>query len=256
MKRLLIFLALSILFAAGAVGFALNRQYSLQNVVYPTSTPYPTVVPSPTASPAASSSPAATATPAASPASLQPTASIDVPYTLQAPFNVWDALHEETCEEASLVMVKHYLDGTPLGTPAQVDQELKDMVSWETDHGYGTSITLQQLNQIAIDYYGLKTGHVVSVSSYLDLKKELAAGHPIITGMAGKLLPNPYFSNGGPNYHMLVVKGYDATGFLTNEPGTYRGNGYHYDYGIFFTALHDWNAQNILQGAKEYLVFK
>ena len=113
-----------------------------------------------------------------------------------------------------------------------------------------------QLNQIAIDYYGLKTGHVVSVSSYLDLKKELAAGHPIITGMAGKLLPNPYFSNGGPNYHMLVVKGYDATGFLTNEPGTYRGNGYHYDYGIFFTALHDWNAQNILQGAKEYLVFK
>jgi hypothetical protein len=35
---------------------------------------------------------------------------ISVPFASQAPFAVWDEIHEEACEEASLVMVKYYLD--------------------------------------------------------------------------------------------------------------------------------------------------
>lgn len=181
---------------------------------------------------------------------------LDVPYTMQAPYNIWDYLHENACEEASLIMVVHFLQKTPLASQSQADNEIKALVAFETAHGYGPSITLAQLNQIAKDYYGIYNGEVIPISSTDQLEVELAAGHPLILGMAGKLLPNPYFSNGGPNYHMLVAKGYDATGIITNDPGTWHGDGFHYDFGAFYTAIHDWNPTNILNGEKAYLVFR
>ena len=194
--------------------------------------------------------------PAPPPLPLPASAHLPVPYTLQAPFNKWDPLHEDACEETSLIMVKHYLEHSPIASPEQADQEISALVHWETAHGYGPSITLEQLDQIAKAYYGLQNGQVMTVSSIDKVKQELAAGHPAIVGLAGKLLPNPYFSNGGPNYHMLVAVGYDSAGILTNEPGTWHGEGYHYDYAPFYAAIHDWNSQNILSGQKAYLVFK
>ena len=206
---------------------------------------------------------AATAAPTAriiaavpAPTALPVSANNKVPYTMQAPYNKWDPLHEDACEETSLIMVKHYLDQTPISSPEQADREITDLVTWEQVHGYGPSISLEQLNQVAKDYYGLKNGKVVQISSIDEIKPELSNGHPVIVGLAGKLLPNPYFSNGGPNYHMLTVTGYDGTGVITNEPGTWHGNGYHYAYASFYSAIHDWNASNILLGQKAYLAFE
>ena len=68
--------------------------------------------------------------------------------------------------------------------------------------------------------------------------------------------PNPNFKDGGPNYHMLVVTGYDATGFVTNDPGTRLGQNFHYDYAGFDYAIHDWDATNIQNGGRDMLVFK
>ena len=183
-------------------------------------------------------------------------AALTVTYTMQAPFNKWDALHEDACEEASLVMVKHFLDGTVLASPEQADKEITDLVNFEVKNDYGPSITLQELKEVANLYFGLKNGTVKQVTSVNDIKKLVTSGHPVILGMAGKLLPNPYFSNGGPNYHMLIVKGYDASGFITNEPGTWHGDGFHYSYQTFYNAIHDWNPSNILTRSKEGLVFE
>jgi len=244
----LVILPLAVLLSLGAAAQGWNRQKSHQDAAATVSAV--SVNPAPTSTPAVLET-VSTPVPTPLPASFQ----LSVPYTMQAPFNKWDPLHEDACEETSLVMVRHFLTGTPIGTPEQADQEITDLVHWEEQHGYGPSITLAQLNQVAAGYYGLTHGRVVALSNPDELRQAVAAGQPLILGMAGKQLPNPYFSSGGPNYHMLVVKGYDATGFLTNEPGTWHGDGFHYDYGVFFTAVHDWNAQNILLGAKEYLVF-
>jgi len=70
------------------------------------------------------------------------------------------------------------------------------------------------------------------------------------------MLGNPYFSGEGPWYHMLVITWYDHRGFITNDPGTKRGEGYHYDEATLINAIHDWTGvkENIAQGGKSMLI--
>jgi hypothetical protein len=179
---------------------------------------------------------------------------ITVPYTRQAPFSVWDALHEDACEEASLLMVKHFLDGTKISDKQSIDNEIIDLVNFEEENGYQTSITLDELNAISKNKYGI-SGVVKKNITNNDIKKEIAAGKPVIVGAAGKILPNPYFRNGGPIYHMLVITGYDNTNFITNDPGTMKGDGFKYTFSDLYNAIHDWDPTNIMNGQKAYLVF-
>ncbi len=180
---------------------------------------------------------------------------LKVPFTSQAPLLIWDAIHEDACEEASLIMVKHFLNDTVFNSKEETDSEINSIISYEQQNGYDPSITLSRLNRLTADLLDLKTGQVKTASTVNDIKKELADGHPVIVGAAGKILFNPNFKNGGPNYHMIVITGYDETGFVTNDPGTRLGENYQYDYGILFNAIHDYDSENILNGGKKYLVF-
>lgn len=183
-------------------------------------------------------------------------ASITMPFTTQAPFAVWDALHEDACEEASLLMVKHFLGGTQFESKGSADTEIKNMISYEEANGMSPSITLNQLNSVAANYSGMKNGVVKTDMTIDDIMLELSNGRPVIVGAAGKLLKNPNFKDGGPNYHMLVIKGFDANGFITNDPGTRLGENYRYDFATLYNAIHDFDAGNIVNGQKAYLVFK
>lgn len=151
-------------------------------------------------------------------------------------------------------MLRHFLHGTEAGSIDDQEAELHTLVQWEDDHSYGPSISLEDLSTVAKEVLSLNSG-TVKTATETALKKELAAGHPVIIGAAGKLLHNPHFKNGGPNYHMLVIKGYDDTGFITNDPGTQYGESYHYSYAVLMNAIHDWTTGDITQGAARYLVF-
>ncbi len=186
---------------------------------------------------------------------LPKSALIQAPFLSQAPFAVWDALHEDACEEASLVMVKYAMENKKEISLQKGDDEIKGLVSFQEKNGYGLSITLQELSEVARDYYGMKTGRVEENISIEDIKREISEGRLVIVGAAGKILPNPNFKNGGPNYHMLVVKGYDENGFITNDPGTRKGENFRYTFESLFYSIHDWNEENILKGEKNYLVF-
>ena len=178
---------------------------------------------------------------------------LEVPFMSQAPLTVWDSLHEDACEEASLLMIKHFIDKTTISSPSSFDSEINKMIDYEESNGYGPSITLQDLAVIAKTEYDLVGEiHTATISS---LRTELAAGRPVIVGAAGKILPNPNFRNGGPNYHMLVIKGYNSTEFTTDDPGTRKGHNFVYTYDDLMNAIHNWNPENILDGKKEYLVF-
>jgi uncharacterized protein YvpB len=187
--------------------------------------------------------------------SVSGNALLSVPFLSQAPFGVWDPLHEDACEEASLIMVKHFLNKDKNLLPTSGDVEIRKMIQYEEKNSYSISLTLEQLNQIAKDYAEMQTGRVKNNATADDIKKELDAGRPIIVPAAGKILPNPNFRNGGPNYHMLVVVGYDQKGFITNDPGTRKGEGFRYTFNDLYYAIHDWDAGNILNGQKAYLVF-
>lgn len=186
---------------------------------------------------------------------LPSSAIIDMPFLVQAPFANWDPLHEDACEEASLIMVKHYLDKSGISDLNQGEKEILDLVDYENQNGYGQSITLEQLADISKSYFGLKNPRIVKDVTIENIKTEIAKGRPVIIPAAGRILPNPNFKNGGPNYHMLVVKGYSNDYFITNDPGTKNGEDFKYKYEDLVNAIHDWNAENILNGEKAYLVF-
>ncbi|MFA5926999.1 MAG: C39 family peptidase [Patescibacteria group bacterium] len=188
-------------------------------------------------------------------AALPMTWLIKVPFLSQAPSANWDALHEDACEEASLIMVRHFLDNKSTISRADGDEEIKKMVAYEERAGYGGSITLRELSIAADDYFSISGSRIVYDFTVDDLKKEIAAGRPVIIPASGKALPNPNFRNGGPKYHMLVIVGYDEDEFITNDPGTKNGEGYLYKYEDLFDAIHDWDPQNINNGQKAFLVF-
>lgn len=186
---------------------------------------------------------------------------LDVPFSSQAPFAVWDELHEETCEEMSLIMAMHYVKGMRGNlSPSAAEDELQSLVAWETAQGYGYDVTIAELADIARAHYGLNARVRDDVSED-SIKEELATGHPVIVPAAGRMLGNPYFSGEGPWYHMLVITGYRSdlfgrTIFITNDPGTKRGDGYEYKADVVLNAIHDWTGvkEEIAQGKKTMLI--
>ena len=182
-------------------------------------------------------------------------ASVKVPFTTQAPLANWDALHEEACEEASLIMYHHFIVGTDITSTNSAENEIQDLVTFEGQNGYAVDVTVEQLNEIANKYYGMKTGRVIKNATIDDIKREVASGRPVIIPAAGKMLDNPNFKNGGPKYHNLVIKGYDKDGWITNDPGTRKGEYFRYTFDNLYNAIHDWDSGDITNGAKNVLVF-
>ncbi len=166
---------------------------------------------------------------------------LPVLFAQQAPFGNWDAVHEEACEEASMIMAAKYFFRQPLDETI-MEQELQKVLKWETDNNYNVDLTASQTAVILKQYYGLQA--TVSAEVTADrIKYELASGHLLIIPASGRDLPNPNFKQPGPLYHMLVIKGYDSQDFITNDPGTRKGNGFRYTYSGLLNAVHDWNDQ-------------
>jgi hypothetical protein len=82
-------------------------------------------------------------------------------------------------------------------------------------------------------------------------------GVPVIIPASGKELQNPNFRNGGPPYHMLVMKGYLADGrWIVNDPGTRKGADYLYGKQLLLNAVHDWNGGDVPRGSSVAFVIE
>ncbi len=212
----------------------------------------PTVpIPQNTAPPTTSTPPATTPPATTTPVVTTPaTINWAVPFTSQAPTGNWDAFHEQTCEEASSIMVSHYFKNVPIISD-QVENELSDVATWERANlGTDVSITAAQVVTMLTDYYGLQATLIKEPTAKM-LKAELAQEHLIIVPAQGQYLNNPYFTAPGPVYHMLVLRGYDANDhFITNDPGTKHGEQYVYTTAVLMNAIHDWNDGDVANGAK------
>ena len=164
---------------------------------------------------------------------------LDIPFIIQAPFNDWSYPFNHTCEEAAVLMVNYYLEGQTSVDQAQIKQELLDIVEYQTkNYGFHEDTSAAQTAKLISDYYGYAAEVKYGISSE-DIKKELARGNPVIVPAAGRLLNNQYFKPPGPLYHMLVIKGYNADGFITNDGGTRMGADLIYSYQVIENAIHD-----------------
>ncbi|MDO9231090.1 MAG: VanZ family protein [bacterium] len=185
---------------------------------------------------------------------------VKVPFTTQAPFSKWDEIHEEACEEASIVMLEYYFTGKKL-TREIAESEIQALVAFQKKKvGDFKDTTAQQTADLFLDFYGeIEKGKKLKVVydfDKVDLKKYLARGNPIIIPAAGRELGNPNFTAPGPFYHNLVLVGYDGDTIITNDPGTRKGERYKYNLDILYNAIHDFpgKPENIKQGRKAMIV--
>ncbi len=181
---------------------------------------------------------------------------LTVPFTSQAPFGVWDEMHEETCEEAAVFMVVRYYQGATQTVidPAEADQELYRLVALEESIGMGLSISAEQTKRVIEAAYPTFRAELVFDPTVDDLKALLAAGHPVVVPTAGRELGNPNFSGEGPLYHMYVLRGYTEDGFISNDPGTRLGREYFYSTSVVMDAIRDWNHGDVYSGARVVIV--
>lgn len=185
-------------------------------------------------------------------------ANLDVPFTTQAPFANWDFPYQEACEEASALMVNAYYKGkTGVIPQADADKEILDIVAYEKKTlGFYEDTTAAETAQFIKGFYGYDNVIVKPLTSADDIKQAVALGYPVIIPFAGKELGNPNFRNGGPPYHMLVVRGYTSKVFITNDPGTRNGRQYTYTYETILNAAHEWagSPSNVTTGKKMMIV--
>lgn len=167
--------------------------------------------------------------------------SLAVPFQSQAPTSDWGMPYQEACEEASLIMADAFFNKRSL-TVGEMDERIKILVDWETKKfGYYEDTTAAEVVVIAKEYFGLRA-EVDSDVSVDNIKKYLSQNKLVLVPAAGKVLPNPNFRNGGPLYHMLVIRGYTPDKFITNDPGTRKGEEFVYKYQDLLNAVHDWPA--------------
>jgi len=162
-----------------------------------------------------------------------------VPYAPQAPYGNW-AVHEESCEEAALLMYHEYLNGTlHLNNripDATADPVYRAMKSWQVTHyGAENDLTMDSLGKFATDYYGLKP-KVTNNATADDIKAAISSGSPVLVPVMTHSLQNNMYGQ-YTVYHVLIIKGYDAAGVFTNDAGVGNGPDHHYTWDILFTAI-------------------
>ena len=163
----------------------------------------------------------------------------NVPFASQAPFANWDMPYQEACEEAVMIMAAKYFKSEKLD--AQImDEEILKLVAWEEKNNYPIDLTADQIVEVLKKYFFINA-YTDTETNVQNIKDLLNQKKLIIIPAAGRQLGNPYFTGVGPLYHNLVIIGYDEDEFITNDPGTRRGEKYRYKYFDLINAIHDWN---------------
>lgn len=262
MKKILVSLATLILIAiivVAAVFMWRDARYSTQAVDLPPDTAFTTLVQVPTTE-IDTNTKAKTENPKSASESQPESKSTPIPDALnlkaafyaQAPTGNWDYPWQEACEEATILLIANeYFNHQ--WTSSQFNQQILTMVDWENKtFGDYKHTSMAQTDQMIHEVLNLKTK--IHENPTLDtIKKILTKGHFIVLPLAGQELGNPYFSNGGPVYHVVVAKGYTKNNqIITHDVGTKRGENYVYDWETIDAALHDY-AEPISNGERRII---
>lgn len=166
-----------------------------------------------------------------------------VPFAAQAPFGDWkDPRQQHGCEEASLLMAFYWIqnEDLPKETALREILALSDFEEKNFNNAYDLSIadTLRLWNE----YFSIGKAFVEYDISIGDIKREIVNGNLVVVPINGAKLKNPYYTAPGPEYHEMVVIGYDdgKRQFITHDPGTRHGESYRYSYDIFIDSIRDY----------------
>lgn len=196
-------------------------------------------VPSPSPIPTIASSP--TPTPFQVPSRLT---DISVPFIVQAPFGQWkDARYQDACEEATVLMAISWAQGLPLDKDI-ANTKIAQISAWETEkyHEFRDFSARDTYERIVLGYFQYQNAEYIPDISLKRLVQYLYEGKLVIAPMNGQALHNPYFTQPGPERHMVLIRGYDPAKkeFITNDPGVGPGEKYRYPEDVFYAAIRDY----------------
>lgn len=177
---------------------------------------------------------------------------LSVPFTPQAPDGDWAEPWQNACEETDIVIVDHFYRKDPLTSDKAKTDILRILSVKEQRFGVSKNESMDRVVQI-INAAGLSwQGRVVINPTIQALQKEIEHGRPVIVPVDARLLTNPYYANVMPEYHTLVLSGYDSKTkqFIVQDSGTDKGANFTYGYAELMKAMHDLVAPDIRQGRK------
>lgn len=180
---------------------------------------------------------------------------LDVPFTAQAPTANWDQTHEEACEEAAILMASRYFAGQKISSPADAEKGLQEIIAWEKQNlGFFESTTSDETVKVINGIDDDLQAELIENPTVDEIKNNLANGKLVLVPTAGRMLGNPFYKSPGPLYHMLLIKGYTKTQFITNDGGTRRGENYPYNFKTVLDGNHDWNGGDVSAGKKLMII--
>jgi hypothetical protein len=184
---------------------------------------------------------------------LPPTVILQVPFSTQAPNDSWS--RNEDCEETSITMANAFLTGTTEDKlpPDAAQTAINNLKAWENANlGYNANTGVEATTKMAEGAFGLTITQIQNFTE-ADLKTALDENYPILLPINAKLLDNAQYANGGPIYHMIVLRGYKGDTFIVNDPGTTGGDGNEYPFSVLQNASADWNeATNSIDPTRKF----
>ena len=185
--------------------------------------------------------------------------SLPIPFTPQAPYGVWTQPWQDACEEAAIVMVDHFYRGYASRTIPKPDaaEAIREAYNVKNNlYGWSLDENADKMTRWINDFYGWGA-RLIEKPTEEEIKTELAAGRPVIAPAHGRSLGNPYFRAGGPDYHTVVISGYDdaTREFIVQEPGTRRGLDFRYPYDRLLSAIHDYVPGGKTKTGRQVVIF-
>jgi len=169
---------------------------------------------------------------------------LDVPFVAQAPLAEWsDPRQQDACEEASVLMAMAWIKGETLN-PKTAVKSITDMADWQTEKygGFVDTNAQDTTDRLIKGYFNYKKVEVVEFKNTEQIVAALSAGQLVLLPTNGQKLKNPNYKQPGPLTHMIVIQGYDKNldEFITNDPGTRKGEKYRYPASRVFEAAFDY----------------
>lgn len=170
----------------------------------------------------------------------------DVPFVSQAPTGRWDdPRQQDGCEEAASYMAVLWARGEKAPTTLQEQEKTLLAISqWEVEkfgsyQDTSATDTAERISKGYFNYHNVEVRYEITAEA---IKQEVARGNLVVVPADGRRLGNPYFTQPGPERHMLVVRGYDpgSDEFITNDNGTKRGEKYRYKTDVLMNAIRDY----------------
>jgi hypothetical protein len=168
---------------------------------------------------------------------------LNVPFTFQASLGDWsNIIFQQGCEEASIFMAMLWVEGKTTN-PTGAAEAIKALSYFEArTYGEFRDTSAEDSIRLIRDYFHYENFEVRHDIGAEDIRHELAKGNLVIVPVNGQKMRNPFYTPPGPIQHMTVIRGYDASAqeFITNDPGTKRGEGFRYKEEILEAALQDY----------------